>query len=197
MADSSSRTQIAVAFIGVMGVVAAAVFSNWDKIFPPAPPQNQVAKTPAPKPDTPALEPKTPDRVPATETLGDAPDAVMFVSASPPPGTHLRQGQIMQFTVKVRYRLTTIEKATLTVTVGHHRNSSDCTGIANTPVVGQADIVRGEDVVTVIIPWTVGLSKDVAKTGSVDLGAMFWSDIQARQMFRNFGPRPGYCYPLD
>jgi hypothetical protein len=51
MADNSSRTQIILALIAVSGVLATAVASNWDKIFPPrsAPVPAAVAKSePAP-----------------------------------------------------------------------------------------------------------------------------------------------------
>ena len=51
MADSSHRVTIAVAIIGVMGTLGAALIANWDKVFPPAPqPLPKPAPAPAPRP---------------------------------------------------------------------------------------------------------------------------------------------------
>lgn len=37
--ESKIRTQVLVALIGVVGAIGVAVLSNWDKIFPPEPPE--------------------------------------------------------------------------------------------------------------------------------------------------------------
>jgi hypothetical protein len=48
--DSSTRIQIVVALIGLLGVVAAAAISNWSSIFPKrAPTQASTKSSPAPK----------------------------------------------------------------------------------------------------------------------------------------------------
>ncbi|MDB5685968.1 MAG: hypothetical protein JWR77_557 [Rhizorhabdus sp.] len=60
MPESSGNTQIVVAVIGVTGVIAAALFGNWEKIFPPqaAPPpivkDRDAAPVPQPAVATPA-----------------------------------------------------------------------------------------------------------------------------------------------
>ncbi len=44
--DTSARIQIIVAVIGLLGVVATAVISNWSSIFPkPAPTQQTTSNT--------------------------------------------------------------------------------------------------------------------------------------------------------
>lgn len=51
--SDSSRTQIVVAVIGLVGVVIAAGFANWDKIIDKNPPPTQTAgKSSLPKPNT-------------------------------------------------------------------------------------------------------------------------------------------------
>jgi hypothetical protein len=206
MPDSTSRTQIVIAVIGLVGVLTAALISNWDKIFVKNNPVESTHSTVSPtavpdsKPVNPTAVPDPTTRAPVDlkqDSLGDAPDAAMILSASPSPSTRLRNGDIIQFSIRVRYRLTTLENGTLTVTVEEFPNSNDCSGRGNTPVTGRAAIVRGEDIVTVSIPWTVRLSKSVTNTGSVGLGLVFWSDIHTGKLFRSFGPRPGYCYQLE
>ncbi len=61
---SSNRTQIIVAFIGLVGLIGSTIFSNWDKLFPPQiveNPQNvattpPIVATPTPIVPTPSLE---------------------------------------------------------------------------------------------------------------------------------------------
>jgi hypothetical protein len=42
MADSGTRTQITVAVIGLLGVLAAALIGNWDKLFPTRRPEGSL-----------------------------------------------------------------------------------------------------------------------------------------------------------
>lgn len=123
MADSNTRTQITVAVIGLIGVLAAAVIANWDKIFKKQDAQSgssqQSGTATAPNKKSPP-----PEGGPGSNTLGDGPEGVMILEASPPSGTHLKQGQPLQFTVIVRYRLTSLEKATLSVGLVEYPNAS-------------------------------------------------------------------------
>jgi hypothetical protein len=50
MADSSHRVTIAVAIIGVIGTLGAALIANWEKIFPRAP---EALVKPSPRPEEP------------------------------------------------------------------------------------------------------------------------------------------------
>jgi hypothetical protein len=76
MADSSHRVAIAVAVIGVMGTLGAALIANWDKIFPRAP---QAPVTPA----RPASEPVQPRR--QAEPAPPPPQPARHADAAPRP----------------------------------------------------------------------------------------------------------------
>jgi hypothetical protein len=191
MADSDSRTQITVAMIGVVGVLLAALIGNWDKIFGPKDPPR--AATPAqiqhPKPP--------PGVVQGPGTLGNDPDGVVILKASPPSGSTLKQGDLVQFTVLVRYRLTSLEKATLSVGLVEYPHATTCGASGNIPASGNVPIFRGENTVEVPIEWKVGVSKSVVTDGSIGYTASFWSDFQSRQLFRSFTAMPGYCYQFS
>lgn len=191
MVDSGSRTQIIVATIGVFGVLAASVIGNWDKIFGPKDPPHIGVPAPAQHPKDPSQSGQE------VNSLGDGPDGVMILKASPPSGSHLKQGELVQFSIAVRYRLTSLEKATLSIGLAEYPHASACGGPGNTPVAGQAPISRGENTVEIPIEWNVGVSKGVVTDGSVGYTASFWSDIQSRQLFRSFGTIPGYCYQFN
>ena len=191
MADSTSRTQITVAVIGLLGVLTASVIGNWDKIFGPKDPPRIGVPAPIQHPKSP------PVAVQGLNSLGEGPDGVMILKASPPSGTQLKQGEVVQFSVTVRYRLTSLEKATLSLGVVEYPHASACGGEGNIPVAGQAPMVRGENIVEIPIQWNVGVSKSVVTDGSIGYTASFWSDIQSRQLFRSFGAIPGYCYQFN
>src|SRR5262249_9613202 len=119
MANSDSRTQITVAVIGLFGVLATAVIANWGQIFPkhdakPDSSQNTASDRTSSSND--GKSSKSTDGKPSTSmeenTLGDGPEGVMILSATPPNGSHLKQGQPTEFKVMARYRLTSLDKAT-------------------------------------------------------------------------------------
>jgi hypothetical protein len=108
MADSSHRVTIAVALIGVMGTLGAAVIANWDEIFsrspqapvppvPPAPAASAPAQPyreaePAPRPVTKSTQP-----VRASPTLQVA--GLWRDADNPANGTKIDQdGNRLQFT---------------------------------------------------------------------------------------------------
>jgi hypothetical protein len=75
MPDDRPRVSIIVAIIGLVGVVGAAVISNWDKLFPPSTPhQNSTGrKTESPRDTGAAPTPRSPTSkpgVPATYSTG-------------------------------------------------------------------------------------------------------------------------------
>jgi hypothetical protein len=56
----SGLGKIVIAALGTIGVVGAAAFSNWDKIFPPAPVQTSQTISSSPVPSVPSSSPTTP-----------------------------------------------------------------------------------------------------------------------------------------
>lgn len=72
MSDDGNKghtTQIAVALIGVLGVIATALFANWDKVFPDRPEGPPTAtQSPDPYPS------ETPSPVPSGETPSPTPE---------------------------------------------------------------------------------------------------------------------------
>ena len=196
MPDSNARTQITVAIIGLIGVVATAVIANWDKFKKPDPNRSNSAResnmTPGMKKpsDPPSANPKP-------NAFGNEPDAVEILDATQQTGAHLLKGQETQFTVTVHYRLTSLKQATLSVGLVEYPEVKGCQGQGNIPVSGQAPATRGEHTVSIPITWKVGVSKTVVTNGSIGYTASFWSDIQSRQLFRSFGSLPGYCYSFE
>jgi hypothetical protein len=206
MADSSSRTQITVAIIGLLGVLAAALISNWDRIAgthgkDAASQAHTEATSPTPRAVNPSPQasptPRPANPSPQATSLGDGPEGFMIEEASPPSGAHLKQGQPTQFTVKVRYRLTTLENATLSVGIAEYPYASGCDKSGNIPASVEVAASRGEHTVTIPIQWTVGVGKQIIKSGSIGYEASFYSDLKSFQMLRSFGTIPGYCYSFD
>ena len=198
MADSTSRTQITVAIIGLIGVLAAAVIANSGQIFAKHDAKSggsqDATKTISP---TPSKKNPSPHGAQGLNSLGDGPEGVMILDALPSSGARLKQGQPTQFTVTVRYRLTSLEKATLSIGLVQYPHTSGCDGQGDIPAAGQAAAFRGEHTVTIPIQWTVGVSKTVTRNGSIGYTVSFWSNIESRQLFRSFDAIPGYCYPFD
>jgi hypothetical protein len=206
MANVSDRTQITVAIIGLIGVLAAALIANWERISPTHSVQSQssqeqkkedklIKKTPEQPPQ------QQPEQAPGQQpqvqkTFGDDPDGVFILNASPPNGATLTVGQPITFTVTVRYKLTSLERATLVINLAEYPKSKTCTGSGHIPASGKVVAIRGERTITIPIQWEVGLSKSVTTDGSVGYGATFWSDISSGQMFRSF-PLLDYCYSFQ
>jgi len=199
MADVSDRTQIKVAIIGLIGVLAAALIANWDRIFPTHSIPSQTPQA-AQKKEEPTKEPikEIPQQPPQVQkTFGDDPDGVFILNASPPNGATLTVGQPTTFTVTVRYKLTSLERATLIIGLIVYPESKTCTGSGHTPATGKVVAIRGERTVTIPIEWEVGLSKSVTTAGSVGYDAILWEQISPpAKMFRAF-PVPDYCYSLQ
>ena len=105
-------------------------------------------------------------------TLGDGPEGVMILDATPPNGSHLKQGEPTQFTVTVRYRLTSLDKATLSIGLVEF-DATGCSGNGHIPAEGHTPAFRGENTVTIPIQWTVGVSKTVSTKGSIGYTASF------------------------
>jgi hypothetical protein len=76
---SSHRVQIIVAVLGLVGVLATAILSNWDKFFPgPPPPTVEPTRAPTaappPKPPEPSATAVEPTRAPAATPSPKAPE---------------------------------------------------------------------------------------------------------------------------
>jgi hypothetical protein len=214
MAESNSRTQIVIACISLVGVLAAAVIANWGKISGSdsasnASPPKTVTEAAAQRPSEGAGRGGFPRRVapqlqqPARAVVGnngdsrDSADSVVVVSAVPPLGTVLKQGQLTDFNVTIRYRLTTpLPKPSLQVQLHQYDRSLACAGPNHIPAAQHVPMVQGDHTVTVAIPYIVGVSKGTVAKGSIRYGATIWSDLATRQLFKTF-ELPDYCYAFD
>jgi hypothetical protein len=214
MAESNSRTQIVIACISLVGVLAAAVIANWGKISGSdkasnASPPKTVTETPAQRPSEGAGRGGFPRRVtpqlqqPARTVVGnngdsrDSADSVVVVSAVPSLGTVLKQGQLTDFNVTIRYRLTTpLPKPSLQVQLHQYDRSLACAGPNHIPAAQHVPMVQGDHTVTIAIPYIVGVSKGTVAKGSIRYGATIWSDLATRQLFKTF-ELPDYCYAFD
>src|ERR1051325_5470310 len=138
MPDSNSGTQITVAVIGLLGVVATAVIANWDKFKRPSPNRSGAAQesnvSPSPGKKKPVDSPPVNHNPKPASTLSNDSDAVMILEAAPPSGSHVQPGQVTHFTVTARYRLTTLEQATLSIGLVEYPEVSGCQGQGNIPV---------------------------------------------------------------
>lgn len=85
MADNSSRTQIILALIGVIGVLATAVAPNWDKFFPPRP-KPVPTSTPAPAPAA-AVNSEPAPSAPAPNQAVSSPPVAPQQAPNPPGDT--------------------------------------------------------------------------------------------------------------
>lgn len=99
MAESDSRTQIVIACISLVGVLAAAVIANWSRISggnasPPAT-AAEGAVQPQPEPAGRGISPRRvaprPDQV-VVGANADGPDSVVVLSAVPPLGSASNRG---------------------------------------------------------------------------------------------------------
>ncbi len=99
MAESDSRTQIVIACISLVGVLAAAVIANWSRISggnasPPAT-AAEGAVQPQPEPAGRGISPRRvaprPDQV-VVGANADGPDSVVVLSAVPPLGSAHQTG---------------------------------------------------------------------------------------------------------
>ena len=107
MANSSHRATIAVAIIGVVGTLGAALIANWDKVFTAAP---QPVATPAPQSSTTAPPARPAERPPKVVRAEPTPQPVRADPApqitglwrdsdNPNNGTRIQQeGKRLQFT---------------------------------------------------------------------------------------------------
>src|SRR5262249_42197433 len=72
MAEQSSRVQIAIAIITLVGVLGGAAITNWDKIFPRTDQEKQeLLTTPTPAPALPAKYEPTVDITPSKRAGND------------------------------------------------------------------------------------------------------------------------------
>jgi hypothetical protein len=204
MAESDSRTQIVIACISLVGVLAAAVIANWSRISggnasPPAT-TAEGAVQPQPEPAGRGISPRRvaphPDQV-VVGANADGPDSVVVLSAVPPLGSVLKQGQLTDFNIMVHYRLTTsLPNPALQIQLHQYDRSLDCTGPNHIPEAEHVVMLPGDHTIKVALPYVVGMGKGNVPKGSIRLGAAIWSDLPSRQLFRTF-ELSGYCYPFQ
>ncbi len=217
MAASDSRTQIVTACISLVGVLAAAVIANWGRISG----SDTAAKAPtpttvtegAPRPPEVAgravfprragpggLAPGQSTQAVAGENQGanvGGADTVEIVSALPALGTVLKHGQLADFNVTIRYRLTTpLPNPALQVQLHQYDRSLACAGPNHIPEAEHVPMLPGDHTVRVALPYMVGMGKGDVPKGSIRFGAIIWSDLASRQLFKTF-ELPGYCYAFD
>lgn len=196
MAQSDSRTQIIVACISLVGVLAAAVIANWSKISSSSP-----AATPASATEPAPARGGLPRRVaPQPVASGDnagGDDFVEVVSAIPPQGTVLKYGQLTEFNVTIHYRLTTsLPNAALQIQLHQYDRSQACAGPNHIPEAEHVPMLQGDHTIRVALPYMVGMGKGDVPKGSIRFGATIWSDLATRQMFKTF-ELEGYCYAFQ
>jgi hypothetical protein len=210
MAQSDSRTQIVIACISLVGVIAAAIIANWPKIsgsdgasnVPPKTVTETVPQQPPevaehggfPRRGAPQL------RQPEQAVVGDnrdSPDSVVILSAVPARGTVLKHGQLTDFNITIHYRLTTsLPNPALQVQLHQYDRSLDCTGPNHIPEAEHVPMLQGDHDVRVALPYVVGTGKGNVAKGSIRFGATIWSDLASRQLFKTF-ELPRYCYAFD
>ena len=206
MAQSDSRTQIVVACISLVGVLAAAIIANWSKI------SGSSTMSSAPSPASAVQQPPEvagrggfPRRAPllkqpAQAVVGDnsdTPDSVVVLSAVPPPGTVLKHGQLTDFNITIRYRLTTsLPNPALQVQLHQYDRSLNCTGPNHIPEAEHVPMLPGDHNIRLTLPYMVGMGKGDVPKGSIRFGATIWSDLASRQLFKTFELQ-GYCYAFD
>jgi hypothetical protein len=214
MAASDSRTQIVTACISVVGVLAAAVIANWGKISgsdsaSKAPTPTTVTEG-APRPPEVAGRAVFPRRVgpggpgsaaqSAQAVVGEnegGADTVEVLSAVPAVGTVLKHGQLADFNVTIHYRLTTpLPNPALQVQLHQYDRSLACAGPNHIPEAEHVPMLPGDHTVRVALPYMVGMGKGDVPKGSIRFGAIIWSDLASRQLFKTF-ELPGYCYAFD
>jgi len=211
MAQSDSRTQIVIACISLVGVVAAAIIANWGKISGSdsgsnaSPPKTVTESVPQRPPEV-AERGAVPRRVapqlqrPEEAVLGDnrdSPDSVVILNAVPPRGTVLKHGQLTDFNITIHYRLTTsLPNPALQVQLHQYDRQLDCTGPNHIPEAEHVPMLQGDHNVTVTLPYVVGMGKGNVAKGSIRFGATIWSDLASRELFKTF-ELPRYCYPFD
>lgn len=192
MAQSDSRTQIVIACISLVGVIAAAIIANWGKISG----SESGANPPPPK----IVKEGAVQRPPEVAERGDnkdSPDSVVILNAVPPRGTVLKHGQLTDFNITIHYRLTTsLPNPALQVQLHQYDRSLDCTGPNHIPEAEHVPMLEGDHNVTVALPYVVGMGKGNVAKGSIRFGATIWSDLASRQLFKTF-ELPRYCYPFD
>jgi len=203
MAQSDSRTQIVVACISLVGVLAAAVIANWSRISgsnngstasPPTAVTEAAGRGAFPRRNAPPLQ--QPAQAVVGDT-GDGSDSVVVVSAVPPLGTVLKQGQLTDFNVMIHYRLTTsLPNPALQVQLHQYDRSLACTGPNHIPEAEHVPMLQGDHTVRVAIPYVVGTGKGNVPKGSIRFGATIWSDLASRQLFKTF-ELEGYCYAFQ
>ena len=201
MADSSSRTQITVAVIGLVGVLAAALIANRAQIqntSGSSGSQHQVATVDSPPhaavADSPRaavarVDPPSPEQPRQLDTMVDD---VRILKASPPSGSRLQQGQPADFDVLVEYNLTTMDTATLYVGLVQYRHAKGCVGRGDIPVAEKTAITRGMHTAKIPIRWNIGVSKDVTTDGSIGYEAMILNGEGVHT--GSFPNLAGYCY---
>ena len=199
MAQSDSRTQIVVACISLVGVLAAAVIANWSRISSsnttappatvsqPAPARGGLPRRVAPQPVVSG----------DNAASADSADSVEIVDAVPPIGTVLKQGQLADFNVTIHYRLTTaLPNPALQVQLHQYDHSLACAGPNHIPEAEHVPMLQGDHTVRVSLPYVVGMGKGIVPKGSIRFGAIIWSDLASRQLFKTF-ELEGYCYAFD
>lgn len=203
MAESDSRTQIVIACISLAGVISAAIIANWSRISGANAPPATVAEGAVQRPPEVAGRGVVPRRVapqPAQGVVGDnadGPDSVAVVSAVPPLGSVLKQGQLTDFNITIHYRLTTsLPNPALQVQLHQYDRSLDCTGPNHVPEAEHVPMLQGDHDVRVALPYVVGMSKGNVPKGSIRFGAIIWSDLASRQLFKTI-ELPGYCYAFQ
>ena len=211
MAESDSRTQIVIACISLVGVLAAAIIANWSRISGSnsasgQPPPQTVAEGAVQRPADGAGRGGIPRRVapqlqqPAQAVVGDSgegQDSVVVVSAVPALGTVLKHGQLTDFNITIHYRLTTsLPNPALQIQLHQYDQSLACAGPNHIPAAEHIPMLQGDHTVTVAIPYFVGMGKGIVTKGSIRYGAAIWSDLASRQLFKTF-ELPRYCYAFD
>ena len=209
MAQSDSRTQIVIACISLVGVLAAAIIANWSRISGAS--GNTMSTAPSSasavqQPPEVAGRGGVPRRVapqlkePAQAVVGDngdSPDSVIILSALPPPGTVLKYGRLTDFNITIRYRLTaSLPNPALQIQLHQYDRSLDCTGPNHIPEAEHVPMLQGDHNVRVTLPYMVGMGKGNVPKGSIRFGAAIWGDLANRQLFKTF-ELPGYCYAFD
>jgi hypothetical protein len=206
MAQSDSRTQIVIACISLVGVLAAAMIANWGKISGSSMPSAPSPASAVQQPPEAAGRGGFPRRGAGQQRQlaqavvgdgGDSADSVDVVSAVPARGSVLKQGQLTDFNITIHYRLTTsLPNPALQIQLHQYDRSLVCAGPNHIPEAEHVPMLQGDHTVRVALPYMVGMGKGNVAKGSIRFGATIWGDLASRQLFKTF-ELSDYCYAFQ
>jgi len=203
--DGSRSVTIAVAIIGLVGVLGSAAIANWDRLFPKARTEN-AEPTPPKASGIPEGKPAVKKNPPESSDSGER-DSVEVLAITPPTSDGLPSTRPYAVSLRLRYHLVSSDSVLLVPFLEQYAPNDQCASRRHITIASndpsQITIKRGEGEVSVVFkvePGKKGKTDEFGQEGFVAPNASFWAgfDNQGRVIILKemLWDSTKYCYRL-